>query len=209
LWETPDSVLNLIRARVPEHMPSPTQMNQAQAAVLMAITDSPQQPELVLTQRATHLSSHAGEVAFPGGKRDDIDAGPVETALRESEEEIALPPAEVEVVGAMPMSVSKMGLQVVPIVGIIPHRISLTPSEAEIETLFRVPMNFFLEQPPLDYTEREFQGVTYRVPCFHFDGHVIWGLTAFFITDFCNRVFDAGFDFFEPRPIRTTRGDAS
>ena len=205
----PNTLLDRIRSRVPAHAPSPERVDQAEAAVLMAITDSPEQPELILTQRAAHLSSHAGEVAFPGGKRDDTDTDLIMTALRESEEEIALPPTAVEVVGALPLSVSKMGLQVVPIVGIIPHRISLIPSEAEIETLFRVPMHFFLEAPPVDYTEREFQGVRYRIPCFNFNGHIIWGLTAYFITDFCNRVFDSGFDFFMPKPIRTTKGDAS
>ena len=120
-----------------------------------------------------------------------------------------MPSTAVDIVGPMPMSVSKLGLQVVPFVGIIPHQTRLTPSEDEIDLIFQVPLTFFLEQPPVDYTEREFQGVRYRIPCFHYEGQVIWGLTAFFITDFCNRVFDSGFDFFRPTPVGTSKGDAS
>lgn len=195
-------VLDRIRAGVPAHAPDPAEMDQAHAAVLMALTDDPVRPELILTRRAVHLSSHAGEVAFPGGKRDPSDTSLLMTALRESEEEIALPATHVEVVGPMPLNRSKMGLQVVPFVGIIPHRISLTPSADEIDCIFRVPLHFFLEQRPLDFTEREFQGVRYRIPCFDFEGHIIWGLTAFFITDFLNRVLDMNYDFVMPTPVK-------
>lgn len=195
--------LDHIRAGVPVHAPDPAQLDQAQAAVLMALTDAPEGPELILTRRAAHLNSHAGEVAFPGGKRDPGDTSLLFTALRESEEEIALPAGRVEVIGPMPLSLSKMGLQVVPFVGIIPHRIALTPSADEIDCIFRVPLQYFLTQRPLDFTEREYLGVRYRIPCFDFEGHVIWGLTAFFITDFLNRVFDMKYDFMQPTPVNT------
>lgn len=196
------SLLDRIRSGVPIHAPDPDQVNQAQAAVLMAFTDDPAQPELILTRRAAHLSSHAGEVAFPGGKRDPGDSSLLVTALRESHEEIALPAADVDVLGAMPLSLSKMGLQVVPFVGIIPPRIDLRPSADEIDCIFRVPLPFFLEPQPLTFTEREYQGIHYRIPCFDFEGHIIWGLTAFFITDFLNRVLDMNYDFMRLMPAR-------
>ena len=201
--------LEQIRRRVPGLASLEAGETQGQAAVLIAITDAADNPELILTRRSAQLNSHAGEVAFPGGKRDDTDPDLAFTALRESEEEIALPPSVVELIGPMPLAQSRWGLQVIPFVGIIPSRIDLTPNEAEIDCIFRVPLRFFLEQPRVEYTEREHEGVLYRIPCFHFDDQIIWGLTAHFITDFCNRIFDTGFDYFRPQAVTTIKGDAS
>lgn len=197
-----------IRQRVPALAPDVTALAGAQAAVLLAITDDPCDPALVLTRRAENLNSHAGEVALPGGKRDVADPDLAATALRESHEEIALPPAVVELLGALPVAESRWGLQVVPFVGIIPRWIELTPNEAEIDCIFRVPLRYFLEAPQVEFSEREHEGVRYRIPGFRFGDQVIWGLTAHFITDFCNRIFDTGFDYFRPRPI-TTKGETS
>jgi 8-oxo-dGTP pyrophosphatase MutT (NUDIX family) len=198
-------LLRDIRERVPALAPDAASLAAAQAAVLLAITDDAWHPELVLTRRAVNLNSHAGEVALPGGKRDASDPDLAATALRESHEEIALPPSKVELLGALPVAESRWGLQVVPFVGIIPHRIELTPNEAEIDCIFRVPLRYFLESPQVEFSEREHEGVRYRIPGFHFEDQIIWGLTAHFITDFCNRIFDTGFDYFRPRPI-TTKG---
>jgi len=187
--------------------PPPDELATSQAAILMAFTDQAHDPELVLTRRAANLSSHAGEVAFPGGKRDNTDPDLAFTALRESHEEIALPPSQVELLGALPPSVSRWGLQVVPFVGIIPHRIELIPSEAEIDCIFRVPLRYFLERPKVEVTEREHEGVLYSIPGFHFEGQIIWGLTAHFITEFCNRIFDTGFGYFRPLPGANSKGE--
>ncbi len=190
-----------IRRNVPLHQPDKAQLDAAEAGVLMAITDLEDDPHLILTKRAAHLSSHAGEVAFPGGKRDPEDITIVDTALRESYEEILLPPDKVEVIGPMPLSISKAGLKVTPIIGIIPHQLKLVPSEYEIESLFSVPIRYFLETPPPDFTYREYQGVRYRVPCYHYQNYVIWGLTAYFITDCFNRIFNTGFELQTPNPL--------
>ena len=200
-------ILQHIRQRVADQIPDSACLESARAAVLLALTDDSSNPDLILTRRAANLNSHAGEVALPGGKRDPTDVDLAFTALRESHEEIDLPPTQVELLGPMPQAVSRWGLQVVPFVGIIPHRIDLTPNAAEIDCIFRVPLRYFLEYPQVEYTEREHEGVRYRIPGFHFEGQVIWGLTAHFITDFCNRVFDTGFDYFRPTPITTTEGD--
>lgn len=203
--ETGVQLLQRIRQALPAHAPSPETLEAANAAVLMAFTDEPANPELILTRRSAHLNSHAGEVALPGGKRDETDRDLAFTALRESLEEIALPPARVELLGALPPTVSRWGLQVVPFVGIIPRQIELVPNEAEIDCIFRVPLRYFLEYPQVEYREQEYQGVRFRIPGFHFENQIIWGLTAHFITDFCNRVFDAGFDYFRPLPVTTSK----
>ncbi len=193
--------LQQMRQRVPDLATSTDAVENAKAAVLMAFTDAEHGPELILTRRSLMLRSHAGEVAFPGGKRDETDPDLAFTVLREAQEEIALPPALVELIGPLPPAVSRWGLHVTPFVGIIPHRIALTPNESEIDSIFRVPLRYFLEAPVIEYTEREHEGVSYRIPAFHYENQVIWGLTAYFIAEFCNRVFGAGFEYFRPRPI--------
>lgn len=201
--------LSRIRRQAPLHHPGQAVLDAGEAAVLIPITDHPREPEVVLTRRADHLSSHAGEVAFPGGKRDPEDSSIFHTALRESHEEIQLPPDRVELIGPMPVSVSKMGLKVVPVIGIIPHHLSLVASEDEIDSIFRVPLRYFLEAKPADYTEKEYLGVRYRIPCYRYEGYVIWGLTAYFITDSFNRIFDTGFELVMPEPISGSEQDTA
>lgn len=189
--------LSQIRRQAPAHHPGEGVLAQAEAAVLIAITDH-KEPDVILTRRADHLSSHAGEVAFPGGKCDPEDESVFATALRESYEEVLMPPAQVELIGPMPPSVSKMGLKVIPVIGIIPHHLELVASEDEIDSIFRVPLRYFLETAPPDFTEKEYQGVRYRIPCYNYEGYVIWGLTAYFITDCFNRIFNTGFELIMP-----------
>ena len=182
-------MLNKVRTRLPTLPRSGLHQGHPAAAVLIPLTDEPQ-PDLILTRRASHLSSHAGEVAFPGGKKDPEDKDLVATALRESHEEINLPPDAVEVIGHLPPARSKFGLMVTPIVGVIHPQQDLVASEDEIDHIFSVPLQFFLENQPNDIHEASYQGQTFRVPCYNYQGNVIWGLTAYFIAEFMNLIFD-------------------
>lgn len=123
--------LDELRQRIEAHRPRQLDTDQRfpQAAVLVPITRS-DDPELVLTLRAAGLSTHGGEVAFPGGRRDPEDADLVRTALREAEEEIALPPGLVEVVGPLSTLVSRHGIEVTPYVAFIPTSSSTSPTTA-------------------------------------------------------------------------------
>ncbi len=104
----------------------------------MPITRS-DEPELVLTLRASGLSTHGGEVAFPGGRRDPEDPDLVFTALREAEEEIGLPPGLVEVIGPLSPLISLHGIKVTPYVGVIPDFVEYRANDAEIAAVFSVP----------------------------------------------------------------------
>src|SRR5690554_2112100 len=119
-------MLETLRQRLQAHAPRRLDLGMPQAAVLLPIVDRPE-PTLLFTRRAAHLSTHGGQVAFPGGKRDKSDADLLATALRESHEEIALPPERVELFGQLSDVISLHGLQVTPYVGRIPPDLPLVP----------------------------------------------------------------------------------
>lgn len=114
-------------------------LNHRQAAVLIPIVRRPQ-PGLLLTQRSIHLRKHAGQVAFHGGAVDDTDASVIAAALREAEEEVAIPPSAVEVIGVLPPVDSVTGYQVTPVVGIIPPDLPYRASEDEVSAVFEMPL---------------------------------------------------------------------
>lgn len=187
-------LLNQLQDRLLHYRPEPDRLD---AAVLVPVTDE-LEPRLILTRRSSHLNSHAGQVAFPGGKRDSTDASIIATALRESREEIGLPEKEVAVLGQLDVFTSLMGLRVQPIVGKVPGDIPLTPNPDEIESIFRVPLDFFLNEKPAFNHKISYFGQDVFVPSFNYGDYVIWGLTAYMIVDMMNRVYDAGIDFQQP-----------
>ena len=195
----PDSQLIIpqLRDRLRYYRPSPDRVD---AAVLVPVTDEAT-PHIILTRRASHMSSHAGEVAFPGGKCDSSDSSIIATALRESREEIGLPEESVEVIGELDAFTSKVGLRVQPIIGMVPSDLILLPNPGEIESIFRVPVEFFLTEK-VSYTHRfRFMGNEVIVPNFNYGDYVIWGLPAFMIVDLIKRAYDHEVDFQWPISI--------
>lgn len=183
-------LFDFLKARYHQHQPRIIeQPNLAEAAVLMAVTDEPQ-PQLILTRRARHLSSHQGEVAFPGGKRDPDDASLIMTALREAEEEIALPGHQVQVVASLDQVVSRFGYLVTPVLAVVPPQLPLTPNRAELDAIFTVPLSVF-QQPPSRYFERG----SIRVPSYDFQQFHIWGLTAMMIAEMMNHCWDCDIEY--------------
>src|SRR3546814_13117614 len=114
------------------------------AAVLVPVTDRAE-PGVILTQRTKTLSRHPGQIAFPGGRVDPGDADVTAAALREAEEEIGLPPARVTVIGAADRYRTLTGLEVTPIVGVVPPDLVLTPPAAEVAEGSEVPLAFRLD----------------------------------------------------------------
>lgn len=185
-------MLDQLINRVRQYRPAPLDQALPEASVLVPVTEYPHRPELILTRRALTMNSHAGEVAFPGGKRDPGDPDLLATALRESEEEVGLPPAQVQVLGQLAQLRSRAGIKVTPWVGLVPPDVPLAPNPSELDSIFRVPLAFFAEQrPQLDHPVR-WQGHEYLMPTWRWEGQVIWGLTAYIIVDLVNTVYDAG-----------------
>ncbi len=155
-------------------------------------------PELVLTLRASGLSTHGGEVAFPGGRRDPEDPDLSATALREAEEEIGLPPGLVELIGPLSTLVSRHGIKVTPFVALVPDYVEYIANDDEIAAVFSVPLTFFREDPR-EFTHRiDYQGQSWYVPSYRFGEFRIWGLTAIMIVELMNLLYDAGIDLHQP-----------
>ncbi len=184
-----------------QRLPNDSAQHKADAAVLMAMTRE-DIPRLILTQRAAHLKSHAGEVAFPGGKRDKTDSSLIYTALREAQEEIDLNPQDVEVVGELGIFTSRVGIKVKPIIGLLDDIPHLTPSPDEIDSIFTVPLDVFLQQKPNYQHKIKYMGLSIPVPSFNYQGYVIWGLTGFMIVEFMRQVYDADIDWRWPNPLK-------
>ena len=157
------------------------------AAVLIPVVDQPE-PTVVLTQRTDALPSHPGQVAFPGGKIDPGDEGPIAAALREAEEEIALPRDRVELVGTTDLYLTGTGFHITPVIGVIPADLDLRPEEGEVAAIFEVPFETLFD--PDRYAERqvEWQGVMRRYHEMYWEERRIWGVTAAIIINLARRL---------------------
>ena len=147
------------------------------AAVLIPITDRAE-PGVILTQRPTWLRSHAGQVAFPGGKVDDSDENSIFAALREAEEELNIPPARVEVLGVADTYYSGSGYSIAPVVGIIPPDLKLQPNPQEVEDWFEVPLAFLLDPANSIKKEANWNGQQRSYYDMQWGERRIWGVTA-------------------------------
>jgi 8-oxo-dGTP pyrophosphatase MutT (NUDIX family) len=150
-------------------------------------------PEIIFTQRSTKLSTHSGEVSFPGGKWDEQDKNLFETALRESNEEINLNIEDVVLAGSLNYLVSKHKIEVNPYVGLITRKQNLLDND-EIEKIFTVPLEFLTDKKNAKLHKIERKNRNVIVPSWVYNDQIIWGLTAMITADFVNTCFDAGIE---------------
>jgi 8-oxo-dGTP pyrophosphatase MutT (NUDIX family) len=156
------------------------------AAVLIAITDRAE-PGVILTVRREHMRTHAGQIAFPGGR---LDAGEdaVAAALREAHEEILLDPEAVEIVGAIESYRTVTGYVVTPVIGVIPPDLPLTPHEHEVADWFEAPLAFLLDPANQVQQTALFQGRERHYYEIVWNGRRIWGATAAMIVNLSRRL---------------------
>ncbi|EPJ47005.1 MAG: mutT/nudix family protein [Osedax symbiont Rs1] len=178
-------MLDLIKRRLDKYQPLTINRDLPEAGVLIAITDEAE-PQVVLTKRASQLTSHSGEIAFPGGKRDATDIDILHTALREAHEEVDLNPEQVNLIGRLDDKVSLHQLKVSPCVGIISPSIVLTAHLAELDCVFKVPLSYFLDPANRCDHLSEYHAKAKYAPCYIFNGHLIWGLTSYILMEFLN-----------------------
>ena len=176
-----DHVLN------PDLLLDPTKYRDA--AVMIPVVASEPEATMILTERTSHLSAHAGQIAFPGGKIDAGDEGPAAAALREAEEEIGLEPTCVTIIGALAPYLSRTGYRVVPVLARVEPGYRLTLNHNEVADVFEVPLAFLMT--PANHTRavRTFGGIEryfYEMP---FGERYIWGVTAGIIRGLYEQVY--------------------
>ncbi|MDE2042523.1 MAG: CoA pyrophosphatase, partial [Alphaproteobacteria bacterium] len=159
----------------------------APAAVLIAVTDSPE-PGVILTRRPDHMRAHAGQIAFPGGKVDAGDASLTAAALREAQEEIALDPAQVRVIGTTDAYRTGSGFCITPVLGIIPPDLDLHPHAGEVADIFQVPLAFLLDPGNHQRLSGEWQGHQRTYYAIEWQNRIIWGATAGMLVNLAARL---------------------
>lgn len=157
------------------------------AAVMIALTDRPE-PGLILTQRPDSMRRHPGQVAFPGGRIDPDDVDAVAAALREADEEVALPPSRVDVVGSLATYRTVTGFDIVPVLAVVPPDLPLVPHAREVAAVFEVPLAFMLD--PVNAIEQQvmFEGRERRYREILWGERRIWGATAAILANLAARI---------------------
>jgi 8-oxo-dGTP pyrophosphatase MutT (NUDIX family) len=148
------------------------------ASVLVPIVNHASGLTLLLTQRTTHLTDHAGQISFPGGRREPEDASVQVTALRETEEEIGLHRDRVDVLGVLPDYITGTGFQVTPVVGWIEPGFSLSADPFEVADVFEVPLDFLLDPNNHQLKNVVWQGHERQYYVMPYADRYIWGATA-------------------------------
>jgi len=148
------------------------------AAVLVPLVDRTGGISVLLTQRTAHLSAHAGQISFPGGRIETSDRDATEAALRETEEEVGLPRDHVTVIGRLDTYVTGTGFEITPMVGIIKVPFPLTPDPFEVSEVFEVPLSFVLDPNNHRRMTRVFEQRTRVFFVLPYENRYIWGATA-------------------------------
>lgn len=160
------------------------------ASVLVPLFKGESGPGVLLIKRSDRVRLHRGEISFPGGAVDASDRSPLDTALRETEEEIGLGRKDIEVMGRLPVGVTVVSSYlVVPYVGVIPNdRARVTPQPSEVADVLWLSISEFLDRDSLRIEHRTFEG--FEVPLYFFhlsSGEIVWGLTARILYDLLAR----------------------
>ncbi len=179
-------IVNVLRSRSPKSIVG---NHYKLAAVLMPIQERDDGDYLVLTKRAEQLNHHRGQVAFPGGRVDASDPGELEAALRESQEEIGIDPAHVQILGRLDQVTAAYNFVVTPFVGVIPSAYEFRLNPQETAAVFSVPLTALLD--PKCFTVADHLS-SHGEPVYHFyiNGWDIWGATARIIVQFLELAYD-------------------
>lgn len=170
-------------------LPAPPLRGTRRAAVLIPIICR-EEPTILLTRRSDSLRKHAGQVAFPGGAADASDASIIATALREAQEEVAIPPEQVHVLGTLAPQDSSSGFQVTPVIGLLPVDVTFHPAEDEVAEMFEMPLQEAFDLARYHSLDIHRRGIHHRVYLSWYQQQFVWGLTAAIIRQLARQVQD-------------------
>jgi 8-oxo-dGTP pyrophosphatase MutT (NUDIX family) len=163
------------------------------AAVLLLVVNHAE-PTVVFTQRTSHLAHHAGQIAFPGGRREGHDDSPERTALREAREEIGLDAGRVQLLGRLPEYRTSTGFEVTPVVGWVEPPLVYTPDPHEVDEVFEVPLAFLLDVRNHRYESAFYRGRMRHYWAMPYGERFIWGATAGMLVTFQRLMSRAALD---------------
>ena len=152
--------------------------NFLEASVLIPILTFKKDLEILLTKRSNSLKNHPGQIAFPGGKKDQIDSSPIETALRETQEEVGLNPKNVEIIASLPSHKTATGFVIKPYLGLINQPFSETLRQGEVDEIFTVPYDYILNEKNFSIKTRKWNGLQRSYYVVPYGPYYIWGATA-------------------------------
>ena len=158
------------------------------AAVLVPVVDRPE-PGVILTMRTAELPNHAGQIAFPGGKIDQGDQGPLAAALREAQEEVGLDPRLVEPLGYLDLYLTFSGFRILPVVARVSPGYKLTLNASEVADAFEVPLDFLMGPENHQRHSRDWKGIQRHYYAMPYQERYIWGVTAGILRNLYERVY--------------------
>lgn len=182
----PNGDYAIMAMRAPVQIASPKP-----AAVLVPVIEHEDGASILLTQRASGLRNHSAQIAFPGGRMDPDEASPVDTALREAEEEIGLDRRFVRVLGFLDSYLSATGYLVLPVVGLVTPGFSLALNPHEVDEAFEVPLAFLLDPDNHELHAREWKGLIRQYYAIPFGHRYIWGVTAGILRNLYVKLYDS------------------
>lgn len=163
----------------------------AASAVLVPIVDRPTGLTVLMTQRSSQLRTHAGQISFPGGRVEPVDSGPLDTALRETEEEIGLMREHVTFAGYLKPHLVLTGFWITPVVGFVQPGFELKLDAREVESTFEIPLNHILDLTNHRSRERVIGTTAVQVYDIPFEAHNIWGASAGILMELYRLVIEA------------------
>lgn len=175
----------------PHVTPGPTHPLRP-AGVLVPLIERRSGPAVLLTRRASHLPNHAGQISFPGGGMQADDRDYVAAALRETHEEVGIPPERIEISGYLGLYRTVTDYCVLPVVGFVPPEIPLRPDPNEVTEAFEVPLDYLMDPDNHERHSRKWNGQVRYFYAIPYRDYYIWGATAAMLVDFHRRVFSAG-----------------
>lgn len=180
------AIQKTLSGRTPQRLSIP---GFTSAAIIIPVFEIDGEAHLLLTLRTDTVMHHKGQVSFPGGAREEQDASLEQTALRETYEEVGIPPEMVSIIGQLDDFPTITDFMVTPYVAAIPYPYPHRINTDEVAELVEVPLELFLSDRAFEIKEKTYRGVTYPVYYYYFKHVVIWGVTGFIVNRFVELVF--------------------